>query len=44
MSQRGQRTNFQTPRYGGKAKVDLQNQFIGIAERSLNFSHPSAGD
>jgi hypothetical protein len=28
-SERGQRTSFKTPRYRGKAKVDLQNQFIG---------------
>jgi len=31
MSQRGQRTSFKTPRYRGKAKVDLQNQFVGAA-------------
>ena len=30
-SERGQRTSFKTPRYRGKAKVDLQNQFIGAA-------------
>src|SRR5439155_26944437 len=27
----GQRPSFKTPRYRGKAKVDLQNQFIGAA-------------
>ncbi|PYJ11141.1 MAG: hypothetical protein DME93_10245 [Verrucomicrobia bacterium] len=29
-SERGQRTSFKTPGYRGKAKVDLQNQFIGV--------------
>jgi hypothetical protein len=27
----GQRTSFKTPPYRGKAKVDLQNQFVGAA-------------
>ena len=30
-SERGQGTSFKTPRYRGKAKVDLQNRFSGAA-------------
>src|SRR5207249_11961509 len=30
-NERAQRTSFKTLRYRGKAKVDLQNQFIGAA-------------
>jgi hypothetical protein len=31
VSERGQRMSFKTPPYRGKAKVDLQNQFVSVA-------------
>jgi hypothetical protein len=31
--------SFQTPRYQGKAKVDLQSQFIRVTQCHLNLSH-----